>query len=193
MADWGGGSFFPVFIVIIIGLGLWSAYELNGFTRPEGKLKRGVKIGSAPLAWEMCQLLETLPHLTRFNRNFILIEGREVLIAAEHSLWQPSSYRRRARRIPFVGYVDLSAPEIRLEFRLPLSSLVIFIVISLVVLFFLTNFFRVFKEGLFGFSWLWLFPVVFLVVYVGGLWLNYSRERNRLLHILDQALGQRSM
>jgi hypothetical protein len=184
-------SFFPFFIIIIIGLGLWGFYEMSRFTRPEGKLNRGVKIGSASLAWETCQLLETLPRLTRYNRSFILLKGREALIATERSFWQIG---RRGRRIPLIGYVNLNEPENRLEFRMPLSALLTLIFITFVVLIFAANLFMVLRRDLFGFSFLWLLlPLVFLVVYIGALLRNYYRERNHLLDILDQAMEQKSI
>jgi hypothetical protein len=181
-------GFFPFFIIIIIGLGLWGFYEMSRFTRPDGKLKRGVKIWSKPLSWEAGQLLETLPRLTRYNRSFILIEGREALIATERPFWQTG---RRGRRIPLIGYVNLNEPENRLEFRMPLSALVTLIFITFVVLIFAANLFMVLKGDLFGGSYLWLLPFVFLVVYIGALVHNYYRERNLLLDILDRAMEQK--
>jgi hypothetical protein len=183
-------GFFPLFIIIIIGLGLWGFYEMSRFTRPDGNIKRGVKIWSKPLSWEAGQLLETLPRLTRYNRSFILTKGREVLIATERPFWQTG---RRDRRIPLIGYVNLNEPETRLEFRMPLSALVTLIFITFVVLIFAANLFMVLRRDLFGFSFLWLLPFVFLVVYIGVLWHNYYRERNHLLDILDQAMAQRSI
>jgi hypothetical protein len=185
-------GFFPSFIIIIIvGLGLWGFYDMSRFTRPDGGIKRGVKIGSAPLAWETSQLLETLPRLTRYNRSFILIKGREALIAAERPFWQIG---RRDRRIPLIGYVNLNEPENCLEFRMPLSVLVTSIFITFVVLIFAANLFMALRRDLLGFTFLWLLlPLLFLVAYIGALLRNYYHERNHLLDILGQAREQKSI
>ncbi len=177
------GGFFPVFIITIIGLGFWSLYELTRFTRPDGKVKRGIKVWSEPISWETCRFLETLPPITRYERGFILIEGREVLIAEERSFWQ---FGRRRRQLPYVAYVNLSEPENRIEFRMPGSTLASLLVTLLFFLIFFANFFTFFRNG-FQVS-ICLFPAIFLAIFIGSVVFNHYRERKRLLDILDQAM-----
>ena len=78
-------GYFPFFFAVNFVLVLWVFYELYRFMRFEGNLKRGVKISTEPLTWEMCQFLETLPASVRYDRNFIRKEMNEVLIGQEWS------------------------------------------------------------------------------------------------------------
>jgi hypothetical protein len=179
-------GFFPIFMITIIGLGFWNLYELTRFTRPDGQAKRGVKIWSESISWETCRILETLPTLTRYERGFILIEGREVLIAEERSFWQ---FGRRRRQLPYVAYINLSEPENRLEFRVPVSILATLIVTLSFFLIFFTNFFTFFGND-FQNPLGCLFPTIFLTIFISSILYNHYRERKRLLDILDQIKTQ---
>jgi hypothetical protein len=112
-----------------------------------------------------------------------------VLIVAKRSFWQSFFSRRQWT---YVGYIDLSWPETRLELRLAWStliSLVIGIAFMLVVLF---GFFSFSSKDDFNLSpALCIFPVFILVILVGSLWFNHYRERKRLLDILNRVMGGR--
>lgn len=179
-------SFFPLFFVAVLGLALWSLYEQSRFTRTEGNTKRGVMVWAEPISWETRDFLETLPPITRYNNGFIRKQGREVLIAEERSFWQTFLVRRR--QWAYVGYVNLSAPDRRLEFRMPVSTLASLVIVIPIILIISFGFFPIFFRDGFQFSPFCLFPIIFLAIFVGSILFNHYRERRRLLDILNQAM-----
>ena len=130
--------YFPIFIVVIIGLTLWNLFEQKRMTRTKGAIQRGVRVWADPLSWETCQKLETLPPLAEVEGGVIRKEGREVLIVEK----RPTiAFGQRRRGIRYVGYINLSAPDSRIEFRTALSSLLIPIFSLMFVLWFFSEFF----------------------------------------------------
>jgi hypothetical protein len=179
-------GYFPYFFVLNFILVLWLFYELYRFLRFEGDLKRGVKIGTAPLTWEMRQFLETLPSSVRYGRNFIRKEMNEVLIARE---WSFVSGRRDDTI--YAAYINLSAPENRLEFRAPLALLVAFTLAPFIFLVFYFNIFITSADDFLAFPSLGCFPVIGLIIFSGGMAVNHLIFRQRLLAILKQAMEQK--
>lgn len=175
---------FPAIFFLFIPLAIWSWVEQSRFSRFEGPLKRGVTIWAESLSWETRNFLESLFESQRYGNGFIRVEGRELLIGEERSMWASMS---RRNQMPYVGYVSLSAPESRLEFRTPISTLISTALSFLIFLFILVGFTGVFSGSgisLFGF----ILPLVFLLIFAGSLWFNHRRRRGRVLEILDQAM-----
>ncbi len=166
---------------MILAFAIWSIYERRLFTRFEGKLKRGIMIWIQPMTWEVRQFLETLPAAVRNGKRFIRKEGREILISEERPWWGRNSWY-------YIAYVDLNAPDNRLEFRMPASSLAGLI---LPLLIFPLFFFAFFLDGDLetdGFPFFFLLPILFiLVISMGSLMFSHYQERKRLLSILDEA------
>lgn len=173
-----------------LALSVWSLYEQQRFNRFEGSIRRGVRVWAEPLTWEMRQFLENLPDSVRDERRFVRKEGNEVLIGEERGIWSYFWSRRNALR--YVGYVNLSAPESRIELRTPLSSLVssLFgLVTAFFVIWFFFNFFGLVSgDGFSLFSvFLWLFPLFILVTFAISTAISHQLERRRLLGILNRA------
>ncbi|HXV42311.1 MAG TPA: hypothetical protein VEC96_04575 [Anaerolineae bacterium] len=146
-----------------------------------------MKIGTAPLTWEMRQFLETLPSSVRYGRNFIRKEMNEVLIARE---WSFGS-RGRDDTI-YAAYINLSDPENRLEYRAPFSLLVAFTLAPFVFLVFYFNVFIRSADDFLAFPSMGCFPVIGLIILIGGIAVNHLIFRQRLLAILKQAMEQKS-
>lgn len=173
---------FPLLILFIIALSLWSLYDRQRFTRFEGDLKRGLMIWAEPLTWDMRQFLETMPPSLRLGDGFIRKEYTEILVSRERGFWS-SFFTGRREYLRYVAYINLSAPESRIELRLPYSTLVMMIVNFLyIVLFFSFTAFS-FDLPLF----IWLFPLIFMAIFLGSIIFNHNRERKYLLTLLNQA------
>lgn len=177
-------------IGVSLALSLWSLYEQQRFNRFEGNIRRGVRVWAEPLTWETRQFLETLGDSVRDGRWFVRKEGHEVLIGEERNIW--SSFWSRRNALRYVGYINLSAPESRIELRAPLSSLVASLfglVTAFVVIWFFFTFTGLVSDGRFSlFSiFLWLFPLFILVTFGISTVINHQLERRRLLGILSRA------
>lgn len=173
---------FPLLIVFIIGLSLWSLYDRQRFTRFEGSLKRGFMIWTEPLTWDMRQFLETMPPSMRLGEGFIRKEYTEVLAAREQGFWS-SLFAGRREYLRYVAYINLSAPESRIELRLPYSTLAMMVVNFMYFLLFFSFMAFSFELPLF----IWLFPLLFLAIFIGSIMFNHHRERKYLLTLLNQA------
>ncbi len=178
------GNFFFIFVVVIIILSLWSAFERHQFTRLEGKLKRGFRVWTAPLHWEARQFLDTLPATIENDQSYIRVQGREFLIAEKRSAWK--NYGRRSRGL-YVAYVNLSLPESRIEFRTPWSDLAAIIIPLLLIFIFFSGFSLPTEPG-FQSPIFFFFVLVALLVVVGSAVVSYYHARNRLLGILSRAM-----
>ncbi len=178
----------PLLMILLIGLGLWSAYEQWRFTRFEGPIRRGITIDTASLDWDTRRFLETMPLEWRDGRAFIRKEINEVLISADSATWQRFFGRRQ--QLDYVAYVNLSAPESRVEFRAPLAGLMVTL-LGFVITFGIVFYFLLppLSDGL---GWLWLGPVVILVIFIGSLAFNHYRQRRRLLGLLSRARDRAS-
>lgn len=177
-------GYFPYFFAVNFVLVLWTFYELYRFMRFEGNLKRGVKIGTEPLTWEIRQFLEALPMSVRNGRNFIRKEMNEVLIGQE---W---SFGSRGDSL-YTGYINLSALENRLELRAPFALLVAFTVGPFMFLVIYFNFFMGSANDFSAFPSIACFPIIGLIFVIGGMALNHHIFRQRLLTILKQAMEQK--
>jgi hypothetical protein len=125
-------------ILPAIGLWLffWGIVDNYFLTRYGGKLNRGFTIWSHPLRTDELQFLNNLKEdivdikerrfglQTRTKKDFVMVDGREVLIRFSH-MGQRTSW-------PLVGFVDLSLSEPLLEYRLSLPMLIGTILIMLV-------------------------------------------------------------
>ena len=181
-------------LLFIIGaslvLSLWGLVEQQRFNRFEGNIRRGVRLWAEPLAWETRQFLETLAGSVRDERWFVRKEGSEVLVGEERGFW--SSFWARRNALRYVGYINLSSPESRIELRAPLSSLVSSL-FGLAAAFFVIWYFFTFtglltSDGFSLFSvLLWLFPLFILVTFAISTIISHQLERRRLLGILNQA------
>lgn len=173
---------FPLLIVFIIGSSLWSLYDRQRFTRFDGSLKRGFMIWTEPLTWDMRQFLETMPPSLRLGEGFIRKEYTEVLVSREQGFWN-SLFTGRREYLRYVAYINLSAPESRIELRLPYSTLVMMAINFIYFLLFFSFMAFSFELPLF----VWLFPLLFLAIFLGSIMFNHHRERKYLLTLLNQA------
>ena len=96
---------------------LIEAVEATRFIQYDGRMKRGLKIGADPLPSEMEYSLRHLSNdiTDHVTVAFIKKRGAAVLI-------QPVP-RLRYRGLWYVGYIDLSAEQPRIEYRAPISTL----------------------------------------------------------------------
>jgi len=178
-------NYFFVFIVIFIGLALWNFFEQRRLGSTEGEAKRGVRVWVDSLSWETCQKLESLPPITEVKDGFIRKDGREVLIAEEHPI---ISFGKNRQRLRYIGYINLSDPDSRIEFRTTLSGLLSSVFGLLFVLWIFSNFFLGIPKNGFPLFFI-LFPLVFLAIYVGSFVYNHYQERKRIMKILNRATG----
>jgi len=177
--------YFPIFIVVIIGLTLWNLFEQKRMTRTKGAIQRGVRVWADPISWETRQKLEILPPLTEIEGGFIRKEGREVLIVEK----RPGiSFGQRRRGIRYVGYINLSDPDSRIEFRTALSSLLIFIFSLMFVLWFFSEFFLSVSRENFSLFYI-LVPLVFLIMFTGSYFYNHYQERKQIMKLFNRATG----
>lgn len=180
---------FTIFACLV--LGLWNPYELGQFTRYDGRIKRGIKVWSEPISSETIHFLETLPISIQHGWSFIRKERNEILIATEE---RPilGLFRRR-KMWPYIAYINLNEQsQKRIEFRMSWSTLSVLILAAWISSgFFLWIFFIVPHEE--GFSFLifpCMFPILFPLTFIREILSNHHRERERLLTILSQAMGQ---
>jgi hypothetical protein len=109
--------------IFAVLLGLWlvlAFVEAGRFIQYDGKTKRGLKVGASRLSSDMEHFLHHLSHdcFEDGTTAFIKKENRTVLI-------QPiSGFFYRGFGIWYVGYVDLSQEEPRIEYRMPISTAV---------------------------------------------------------------------
>lgn len=175
----------PLFLAIFrIVTGLWILYDLGRFTKLRGKMKRGITVGTLPLKAEIYQFLTALPTTTQYRHHFIYRTGQEFIMV-EH---RPFSLNL-IDSIFYIAYTDLSMPERKIEFRMPLSYLVP--LIASPVLFSIFWLGILFLIGIaFEFALIWLVPVIFWVLWLGGMFLGHYQAIRRLLKGLDQLIEQ---
>lgn len=96
----------------------------------KGPLKRGVPVWREDLSEDMVQALRGVHWDIENVDGFIRVDGHTRLVCARLSFYRTSW--------PYVGYVDLSAPRPKIEYRTPLPGLLIliphFILFSLFVM-----------------------------------------------------------
>ena len=97
---------------------LIEAVEATRFIQYDGRMKRGLKIGADPLPSEMEYFLRHLSNdiTDHVTVAFIKKRGAAVLIQPVPRL------RFRGLGVWYVGYVDLSAEQPRIEYRAPISA-----------------------------------------------------------------------
>jgi hypothetical protein len=118
------GYLFIIFIICVI----FALYESHRFIQYNGKMRRGIKIGSEFLSPEMFHYLRNLKSdiVEEEMRAFIRKENQIVLI-------QPISYFfQRNLGFWYIGLVDLSTRRPRIAYHTPLSA-IMFIVISAIM------------------------------------------------------------
>jgi hypothetical protein len=101
-------------------------YDTYRFIQYNGTLKRGVKIGSSILSSEKIQYFQNLKEdvAKEETKAFIRKEGQFVLI-------QPIPYlAKKTLGLWYVGLVDLSENKPHIEFRAPVSALIIGIILT---------------------------------------------------------------
>jgi hypothetical protein len=113
---WMGLILFSV--LLAIPSFFWGFVDLIALMRYEGKIKRGIKVWSKPLADELRKYLLSLSNpIIETRKNwffetkigFIRVENYEALIFYRRPHWGTSW--------PYVGYVNLSEADSILEFR----------------------------------------------------------------------------
>ena len=177
--------YIPASIIVIIGLALWNFFEQRQLGRTEGSLKRGIRVWAEKLSWETCQKLESLPSIIDVEDGFVRKEGREVLITEKLPV---ISFGQRRRGIRYVGYINLSDPDSRIEFRTALAGLLTFVFILIFVLLSFSIFFSsISRENLPLF--VILFPLIFLIMFTGSLLYNHYQERKRVMKLLNQVVN----
>jgi len=120
-----------VFIVVFLVLYLVLAFvDAHYFIRYDGKTKRGLRVGSSRLSSDMENFLRNL-------LQDLFEEGTNAFIKKENwaVLIQPiPSFFYRSLGIWYVGYVDLSREEPRIEYRIPISATVILVPVVAIML-----------------------------------------------------------
>ena len=167
------------FFLLWLLLAFWTISEQRVFTRSEGKMRRGIFINAQPLTEDMRRRLESLAGTVHNRDGFVRKEGGEVLISQEPQKWRRTSWT-------YLAYINLSAPESRLEFRMPLSNLVSSLV-SL-ILFPLILYTILFQEGFAsgGAAAFFLTALAFVVLAsIGSLIFHHFRERKRIINIFN--------
>ncbi|MCX7754862.1 MAG: hypothetical protein N2117_06400 [Anaerolineales bacterium] len=145
-------------------LSIWGMFDAAGLTNTQkSSLKRGVKISAQPLTPEQRDFLRGMQgDLNEAGKtswevpSFIRKRGSEVLI------YVSDSRIRRFRRLAYVGYVNLNAPQPVLEFR---SSLPYHLLLFIPLLF--------------------VFPLA-----IAAFAINFSAEKQAIEAFLREAIGK---
>lgn len=152
--------------------GFWDMATQKYFTDYQGKIKRGISLWRDTFTPTERRFLEGIQRLEEVDRGFIRSHNREILITEKRRWTGRNSW-------PYVGYVDLSSPENKLEYRAPWSSFIMwaagFLALSILILS------ETFAEQ----------PVLAIglaVVFIGGATFIHYRERKRILSILKRAM-----
>jgi hypothetical protein len=159
----------------VIATLIWSQFDNVRFTRFDGPIKRGVRIGSEPISLELHQFLEKLSAPIRYDRSFIRKEGREVLIAEEKPLW---IILGGENLWTYIAYVNLDTLERRVEFRLTWVTLTfVALVIPCILIYFLGSLESL--GNVFGSYTLCfvLIVIAFLAFGIGSIFLHYKAIR----------------
>ncbi len=180
---------FPVvlFLVIVIGLRLWSVYERHRFRNFDGPMRRGVRIWTVPLDLEILHFLDTLPHTIRDEADYIRTENREILISVDETRTFWGNLFGNRRRLVYVGYVDLRASDRQLQLRMPLSD-AIWIVIWLLAVIVIFPILIIRTST--GPSLVFVFIIIAFLVSIVSFWIAHNSERKRIVTILEQAFSQ---
>jgi len=170
------------FVMLMVALAFWSISEGRSFTSLDGGLNRGVRVWHQPLTAEMRQFLQTLDGSVHTADQIIRKVDHEVLVVEDRLHWRRRSWY-------YVAYVNLNAPQSRLEFRMPLSNLVS----SLVSLLFvpLLVFALVFQQDevqLLNLYSVFLFFI--LLASIMSLLFWHFRERGRILKFLNRSMTE---
>ena len=94
------------------------AVEATRFIRYDGRMKRGLKVGAEPLPSEMEHFLRHLSNDITDHVTAVFIKKRGVAVLIQPV---PRLYYR-GFGVWYVGYVDLSAEQPRIEYRAPISA-----------------------------------------------------------------------
>ena len=130
---------------------IWYIFDLFYFLRSNGKLKRGIKVWSSHLSQSICDYLCSFYgkvfEYRESKYDFFRVQNSEVMIS------YLNQYVPGRRSGLVVGYVEISNPNLVLEFRVPLS-LCLFLLpfvlsiygIPFVLVFLFLGFYPVFKN-----------------------------------------------
>ena len=107
-----------LFLMFLIGMAVFSAIDLIRFIQPAGEMKRGIKVGSEMLSKDMASILRGLSTGILRTHRHAFIEKRDQVV-----LIQPiNSIHRTYLGYLYVGVVDLSVKEPRIEYRISYST-----------------------------------------------------------------------
>jgi len=146
---------------ILLAVFVWGVIDIVQITNYKGEIKRGIKIWSKPLSNEVRQYLIRLTNdyvdenFLSIHQSFVRVKSQEILV----------SYKSWILATPFqyVGYVNLSLPNSRLEFRssLPLHLFVVLLALNV-----------------------WLIPVILIILLVSFIseTMGVQRILNKLAH-----------
>ena len=115
-----------VFLLLFIASVVFAFFDSSRFIQYAGNLQRGIKVGTGPLSTEMIRFLRELKTdiIEEETKAFIRKEGESVLI-------QPIPHiRKHYLGLWTIGLVDLSLKRPQIEFRTPVSSLFLFLLLT---------------------------------------------------------------
>ena len=124
-------EFLPYIILSLFVIGGIESYNL---IRAEGKIKRGYRLWSKPLPDGALEYLSGLsreivepPIKIGFSKisSFIRVENGEAVISYRKPGWRTSW--------PYVGYVDLTALEPKLEYRIALTLHILVLALTYII------------------------------------------------------------
>ena len=136
---WGVWLFMLLFIIswlFAVVCWIWAAIDIPKLLKPEGNIKRGVKIYTRTLHPDVKHFLLTLANdITEYRKTlfwkrisgFIRVKDDEAVIVYRDK-WFPSSFI-------YIGYVDFRLPEPVLEIRTSLPILLFFIPFVVFIIF----------------------------------------------------------
>ena len=181
----GPEAFFYLIIAAVVVWNVWwiiSKIEVFFFIRPKGSVKRGIGIGSEPMSLDQENFFRYLPDgvLDDSSGAFIKKADNAVLVQNLPAKGVLTMLLGRRASLPCVAYIDLNGGQPRIEYRIPVSPIPGFgMLTAFMILWWI------------GFAWdapTLLLPLLFLAI---GPWIIYHdlvTQKKRILALISEKM-----
>ncbi len=108
-----------LYLGLLLVVVVFALIDSNHFIQYDGEMKRGIKVGSEPLSTDLEGYLRNLSSDVLKEQTTAFIKKRDQIV-----LIQPiPNFSHRNVGLWYVGFVDLSSAEPQIDYRTPISGI----------------------------------------------------------------------
>jgi hypothetical protein len=123
----------PIIAIFIAMLAwpFWSILEMRSHVSRAGRMKRGVRIWAEPLPADIKRFLQRIPDDGIYGSAGAFLKKRDnTVLVQPHPMKTWWGIRVRVGKggsLPYVAYIDLRTKEPKIQYRVPISSFLFFV------------------------------------------------------------------